>query len=40
MPREVFGRDFAFLPRAEVLSFEEIARLARIFVTQVWKRFG
>jgi cyclic pyranopterin phosphate synthase len=32
MPKEVFGRDFAFLPRAEVLSFEEIARLARIFV--------
>ena len=32
MPAEVFGRDFAFLPRAEVLSFEEIARLAAIFV--------
>jgi GTP 3',8-cyclase len=33
MPREVFGRDHAFLPRAEILSFEEITRLARIFVT-------
>jgi cyclic pyranopterin phosphate synthase len=32
MPAEVFGRDFAFLPREEVLSFEEISRLATIFV--------
>jgi GTP 3',8-cyclase len=31
MPKEVFGRDFAFLPRSEVLTFEEIARLVRIF---------
>ena len=30
MPREVFGADFAFLERAELLRFEEIARLARI----------
>ena len=27
MPAELFGRDFAFLPR-ELLTFEEIARLA------------
>jgi len=33
MPREVYGRDFAFLPRAELLTFEEIARLAGIFAT-------
>jgi len=33
MPREAFGRDFAFLERAQLLTFEEIARLARIFVT-------
>ena len=33
MPREVFGPDFAFLPREQVLTFEEIARLARIFVS-------
>lgn len=33
MPREVFGRDFQFLERAELLSFEEIARLASIFVS-------
>jgi len=32
MPKEVFGRKYRFLPRNEVLSFEEIARLARIFV--------
>ena len=32
MPREVFGRDHAFLPRAELLTFEEIARLTGIFV--------
>jgi cyclic pyranopterin phosphate synthase len=32
MPREVFGRHYAFLPRQEVLSFEEITRLVRIFV--------
>ncbi len=33
MPKEVFGRDYAFLPRDEVLSFEEIERLTRIFVS-------
>ena len=32
MPREVFGTDWQFLPREEILSFEEITRLARIFV--------
>ncbi|HLG11297.1 MAG TPA: GTP 3',8-cyclase MoaA [Dehalococcoidia bacterium] len=32
MPKEVFGRDFVFLSRAELLNFEEITRLARIFV--------
>lgn len=32
MPREVFGADFAFLPKSEVLSFEEITRLAGIFI--------
>ena len=32
MPAEVFGRDFAFLPRSQVLDFEEVARLAAIFV--------
>src|SRR4026209_2618424 len=32
MPKEIFGPDFAFLPRDQVLSFEEIERLARAFV--------
>jgi cyclic pyranopterin phosphate synthase len=32
MPREIFGRDYAFLPKDQVLSFEEIERLARAFV--------
>jgi cyclic pyranopterin phosphate synthase len=32
MPKEVFGRDFAFLRRDELLTFEEIARLTRVFV--------
>src|SRR6059036_1252972 len=31
MPREIFGRDFEFLRRDELLSFEEIARLAHLF---------
>jgi len=31
MPKEVYGRDYAFLPRRDLLSFEEIDRLARIF---------
>jgi GTP 3',8-cyclase len=31
MPAEVYGRDHAFLPRAELLTFEEIVRLARLF---------
>jgi cyclic pyranopterin phosphate synthase len=33
MPREIFGRDYAFLPHDQVLSFEEIARTARAFVS-------
>ena len=31
MPKEIYGRDFRFLERAELLTFEEIARLAEIF---------
>jgi cyclic pyranopterin phosphate synthase len=29
MPREIFGRDYAFLPRDELLTFEEIERVVR-----------
>ena len=32
MPKEIFGADYAFLPRDQVLSFEEIERTARAFV--------
>ena len=31
MPKEVFGKDYQFLDHKELLTFEEIARLARIF---------
>ncbi len=34
MPREAFGPDHAFLPHADLLSFEEIARLAGVFVAR------
>lgn len=30
MPKEIFGPDFEFIPRDEILSFEEIERIARI----------
>ncbi len=32
MPREIFGRDFAFLDRGEILSFEEIRRIVRLLL--------
>jgi cyclic pyranopterin phosphate synthase len=31
MPKTVFGRDYPFLPRAEILAFDEILRVAQIF---------
>ena len=31
MPKTVFGRDYPFLPRTELLSFEEITRVAKLF---------
>ena len=31
MPKEIFGKDYTFLPQSQVLTFEEIARLVRIF---------
>jgi cyclic pyranopterin phosphate synthase len=31
MPKEVFGREYPFLPRAELLTFEEIERLTQLF---------
>ena len=32
MPKEIFDRDYVFLPQTSLLSFEEITRLARLFV--------
>jgi len=34
MPKEVFGKDYPYLPHSALLSFEEITRLARLFVAQ------
>ncbi|KAA3642985.1 MAG: GTP 3',8-cyclase MoaA [Chloroflexi bacterium] len=32
MPKEIFGPDYTYLKKDEVVSFEDIARLARVFV--------
>ncbi|WP_292039913.1 GTP 3',8-cyclase MoaA [Massilia sp. UBA6681] len=32
MPKEVFDKDYAYLPHGELLSFEEITRVARLFI--------
>ena len=32
MPKEVFDKDYAYLPQSHLLSFEEITRLAKVFV--------
>ena len=34
MPKEVFGKDYVYLPQSSLLSFEEITRVANIFVSQ------
>ena len=31
MPKETFGVAYKFLPKEDILSFEEISRLTRIF---------
>jgi cyclic pyranopterin phosphate synthase len=33
MPADVFGERYTFLPRAEILSYEELERIARVFVS-------
>ncbi|HRQ23885.1 MAG TPA: GTP 3',8-cyclase MoaA, partial [Anaerolineales bacterium] len=33
MPKEVFGSDYKFLLHEQILTYEEITRLARIFVS-------
>ncbi|NDY90618.1 GTP 3',8-cyclase MoaA [Ideonella livida] len=32
MPKEVFGPDYPFLPQASLLSFEELTRVAQVFL--------
>ena len=32
MPKEIFDKDYAYLKHSDLLSFEEITRLARVFV--------
>lgn len=38
MPKEIFDRDYQFLPQSSLLSFEEITRLARLFVAHGVKK--
>jgi cyclic pyranopterin phosphate synthase len=38
MPKEVFGNDYPYLPHNSLLSFEEITRVARIFVAHGVKK--
>jgi cyclic pyranopterin phosphate synthase len=38
MPKTVFGRDYPFLPRADLLSFEEIVRITRLFAARGVKK--
>ena len=38
MPRAVFDDNYSFLPRRELLSFEEILRIARLFVDRGVKK--
>lgn len=33
MPKEIFGANYPFLPHTDILTFDEITRLARIFVS-------
>lgn len=38
MPIEIFGSDYQYLPRKEILDFEEIERLVRVFAAQGGKK--
>ncbi|MFZ6772469.1 GTP 3',8-cyclase MoaA [Undibacterium sp. SXout7W] len=38
MPKEVFGKDYPYLPHASLLSFEEITRIAKIFAAHGVKK--
>ncbi|WP_296446866.1 GTP 3',8-cyclase MoaA [Rhodoferax sp. UBA5149] len=32
MPKEIFDKDYSYLPHSDLLSFEEITRIAKVFV--------
>src|SRR5471032_144776 len=32
MPKDIFDKDYAYLPHSDLLSFEEITRIAKVFV--------
>ncbi len=38
MPKDVFGKDYAFSPQTSLLSFEEITRIAKLFVAHGVKK--
>lgn len=38
MPKEIFGDDFVFLPKEELLTFEEMTRISRIYAELGVKR--
>ena len=40
MPKEIFGDDFEFMKREQLLSFDEIERLARIYAELGVKNFA
>ena len=40
MPKEVFDKAYKFLPHGSLLSFEEITRLARLFVAHGVSKLG
>ena len=33
MPKEIFGMDFPFMPKENIMTFEEIDRIAGIFIS-------
>jgi cyclic pyranopterin phosphate synthase len=40
MPKEVFDKDYQYLPHTSLLSFEEITRIATIFIAHGVKKFA
>ena len=40
MPKDVFDNDYQYLPHADLLTFEEITRVAKVFVAMACARSG